>query len=84
MGLDVDHQACAHDSIAGVGDRLAGAATQCCADAGQELARAEGLGDIVVRAEVEPRDDVGFLTLGRNDDRRDGRWYGNTRPSPGR
>ena len=38
---------------------------------GQEHPGAEGLGDIVVRAQLQPRDNVRFLPLGRDHDHRE-------------
>src|SRR5258706_29891 len=48
-------------------------ATQHCADAGEELARAEWLGDIVVGAELEAHHAVGLVLLAGDDDDRDRR-----------
>ncbi len=45
-------------------------AAQHCADAGEELARAEGLGDVVVGAELESHHPVGFVLLAGDDDDR--------------
>ncbi len=51
--------------------RVAGAAAQDAGDPGHDLARAERLGDVVVRAELEP-DDTAHLVVegGEEDDRR--------------
>jgi hypothetical protein len=46
------------------------------ADAGRELAEAEGLGDVVVRAELEAADHVDVLRAGREEDHRRGRALG--------
>jgi hypothetical protein len=52
------------DLLAGVGSAQHGA------DPGQELPRTEGLGEIVVRAQLQAHDAVGFLgAAGQDDDR---------------
>ena len=74
MAVDVHRQHAVGQ--AAVGRRGAMRAAQQRADAGHHFVRAERLGDVVVGAELEPDDAIGFLGLRRQHDDRDRRGVG--------
>ena len=66
---DVEHEVAGLDSVARLGGSRA--ASEHGANAGDELARAERLGHVVVRAELQPEERVELgVPRGQDDDRR--------------